>query len=782
MNVNIAFLTDKMIVGHGVDLVVDRMADGLSKRGYNCKVYCHHFDETFTKRKSYNIITIPPPEPANPLIYEKRFKKLSNYFNSKNIDLFIIQSFPFYSLTPLLKKPVLIIDYGIISTENLPLKRRLFYNYMKFSQNLFYFRKAYKIICISRFLLNLLPAYLRKKATCIYNGCDHYKKDNISKEEIKNFRQNLKLKTRDILLLFVGRLNPKNQPYKGIDELIKIYHKLSVKNKNVKLLAVGYGSKNDEENLKNQGILSISNAPEELMPLIFSSSDIYVTCSHWEGFNLPAVEAQSFGKPVICYDIGAHPEVVLDGKTGFTVKNKEQFFEKLELLVTNKVQRKQMGENAEEYIKKFSWDNTIDRYEDEIKKILNLNDYKKKLPDALVKNKKEITAIIINYNSSYSCLKECIGSLKNQTFKNMDILIFDNNSENDTINKIEKEYKNIKIIHSDKNVGLGNAINISLNSVESKFILISSFDVVYDKTAVEEFVEGIKKLDDSYLGLAPKIKFLYQKDYIENVGLCLDDSFYIGYQGIGQLDLDQYNKSEDILSLSFTSAFLKTLAFSDDKAGKIDPTFFLFYEDIDFCYRANLFGFKFKSCPSAVCYHRYAYSFRDDSTSFQEKYYYQKLNLLKTVYKNAEDENLKRILEIELGIQKDNLKDKNLRQVAKKILKNFKNSLGYLKEKRKIIQPLRKLTDRNIFTYLWGEYNFFDFVKNTPIYSIQNLQRSYQRLYVITGSQKYGEYVSYLENLDKTKFKIQKEISKKILHHKLEYEPESVHRFIDHID
>ncbi len=119
-------------------------------------------------------------------------------------------------------------------------------------------------------------------------------------------------------------------------------------------------------------------------------------------------------------------------------------------------------------------------------------------------------------------------------------------------------------------------------------------------------------------------------------------------------------------------------------AGQIDPTFFLFYEDIDFCYRANLLGYKFKSCPTAVCYHKYAYSFRDEATSFQVKYYYQKLNAMKTAFKNAEPANMKRIITNELGIQRQNLKDRNLKDVAKNIFRDYKKSLGYLKKQRTI--------------------------------------------------------------------------------------------------
>ncbi|GAG87930.1 unnamed protein product, partial [marine sediment metagenome] len=283
---------------------------------------------------------------------------------------------------------------------------------------------------------------------------------------------------------------------------------------------------------------------------------------------------------------------------------------------------------------------------------------------------------------------------------------------------------------------------------KTKYILISSFDVTYNAIAVAEFVESINKLGGSYMGLAPKIKLSYQRDYIESVGLYLDSNFYIGYNGIGQLDLNQYNRPEDIFGVSFTSGFLKTEAFANSAVGLMDPAFFLFYEDIDFCYRANLLGYRFKSCPTAVCYHKYAYSFRDEATSFQKKYYYLKLNLLKTAYKNAEKPNLTRIIDNELKIQKQNLRDINLKPIAKHIIRDFKKSIRYLKKQRKNIQFSRQSYDSDIIKYCWGGYGYFDIVKNEPICSILNLHNSYRRLFVLVGSRKYEEYVNYLINLE----------------------------------
>ena len=68
----------------------------------------------------------------------------------------------------------------------------------------------------------------------------------------------------------------------------------------------------------------------------------------------------------------------------------------------------------------------------------NLTKHYEKIP--------EISVLIINYNSSYECLKECIQSLKNQTYKDFKIIIVDNNSQNDTIDLINLD-KDVKITH-----------------------------------------------------------------------------------------------------------------------------------------------------------------------------------------------------------------------------------------------------------------------------------------------------------------------------------------------
>ncbi|GAI23407.1 unnamed protein product, partial [marine sediment metagenome] len=50
-------------------------------------------------------------------------------------------------------------------------------------------------------------------------------------------------------------------------------------------------------------------------------------------------------------------------------------------------------------------------------------------------------------------IKECLGSIKTQTHKNIEIIIFDNNSTYNVLEDIKKEFKDIKIIFSKRNLG-----------------------------------------------------------------------------------------------------------------------------------------------------------------------------------------------------------------------------------------------------------------------------------------------------------------------------------------
>lgn len=131
----------------------------------------------------------------------------------------------------------------------------------------------------------------------------------------------------DPVILFVGGL----RPVKGVHLLLKAFNLVKKEVPDAKLVIVGrpdypYYFK-ELKRLSNGSVTFIDFVPHDILPLYYNMCDLYATCTLWESFNNPIVEAQSCGKPVVVFDIGPHPEVV-DGN-GILVEagNVEKFAE-----------------------------------------------------------------------------------------------------------------------------------------------------------------------------------------------------------------------------------------------------------------------------------------------------------------------------------------------------------------------------------------------------------------------------------------------------------------------
>jgi glycosyltransferase involved in cell wall biosynthesis len=122
------------------------------------------------------------------------------------------------------------------------------------------------------------------------------------------------------LILYVGRISP----HKGIHLLIKSFLQIKHEFPDAKLLIVGkHTFDRYSSNLKamsDESVIFAGYVPDADIPIYYAACEIYATATFWEGFNLPLAEAQACGKPVVAFNIGPHPEVVLDGETGYLVK------------------------------------------------------------------------------------------------------------------------------------------------------------------------------------------------------------------------------------------------------------------------------------------------------------------------------------------------------------------------------------------------------------------------------------------------------------------------------
>ena len=159
-------------------------------------------------------------------------------------------------------------------------------------------------------------------------------------------------------IVAIGRLTYQ----KGFDRLIEIWHEFSVRHsesKNWKLQIIGSGEDKqmlddliNKYNLKNVEMVSNTSSISDY----YENAAFLAMTSRFEGLPMTLIEAQSFGLPIIAYDCLTGPSEVITQKSGFLIENnnKEEFVEKLQILITNGTLRNKMSVAAKEEMKRFS--------------------------------------------------------------------------------------------------------------------------------------------------------------------------------------------------------------------------------------------------------------------------------------------------------------------------------------------------------------------------------------------------------------------------------------------
>jgi glycosyltransferase involved in cell wall biosynthesis len=120
-----------------------------------------------------------------------------------------------------------------------------------------------------------------------------------------------------------------------------------------------------------------------------------------------------------------------------------------------------------------------------------------------------LISVIMNCHNGKKFLKSSLNSLIRQTYKNWELIFFDNNSKDDSI-KIVKYFndKRIKIFKSNKKFNLYHARNLALAKSKGKYLSFLDVDDLWEKNKLEVQLYFIKK--------NKKFKILYSNYFVKN--------------------------------------------------------------------------------------------------------------------------------------------------------------------------------------------------------------------------------------------------------------------------
>ncbi|MEY2596910.1 MAG: hypothetical protein RI965_2182 [Bacteroidota bacterium] len=211
--------------------------------------------------------------------------------------------------------------------------------------------------------------------------------------------------------------------------------------------------------------------------------------------------------------------------------------------------------------------------------------------------------ILLNWNS-YHYTKDCIQSMQKSIGEGFDIIVVDNGSEDQSGQRLAKEFPEIILLQQEKNLGFAGGNNKAFEyAIENdyEYVMMLNNDVFVEPT----FVFHLTNYMDHHPevgGIQPKIFFNNDRTKIWNGGSRYADYFgwtysknYMRKEGERQKNLHEVDWITGCAFLMRT-AVLK-------QVGLLNENFFIYYEDVDLSFRIKSAGYKLIFHPDSIIYH-----------------------------------------------------------------------------------------------------------------------------------------------------------------------------------
>lgn len=218
----------------------------------------------------------------------------------------------------------------------------------------------------------------------------------------------------------------------------------------------------------------------------------------------------------------------------------------------------------------------------------------------------DVSVIFVNYNTAQltvNAIKSVYDFTKNI---NLEIIVVDNNSIDNSVIEIRKKYPNILIIENKKNLGFGRANNLAMELAKGKYFFFLNTDTYLLNNAIEilyEFMENLENKNVAVVGaklVKPDYGYCVSDARFPNFKLFVKGSFLKYFYNKSYYINEYYNPIKSDINYPYETDYVSGADFFIrkeiiNKVGGFDKRFFLYAEETELTYRIK------KIIPSAKC-------------------------------------------------------------------------------------------------------------------------------------------------------------------------------------
>lgn len=246
-------------------------------------------------------------------------------------------------------------------------------------------------------------------------------------------------------------------------------------------------------------------------------------------------------------------------------------------------------------------------------------------------NKVDVSVIIVNYNVKHFA-EQCLHSVKTATGElSIEVFLVDNGSTDGSVEYLKNRFPSVEIIVNDENLGFGRANNLALSRAKGRYLLILNPDTILGEDTIKQLVNYLDA-NPRAGAVGPKILTREGSFDISSkrglptpwVAFCRLSGLaklFPGSRTFGRYDLLYLDPDQpaEVDSLVGSCMMVRDEAYR--QVGGFDEDYFMYGEDIDWCYRIKQAGWQVHYAPVTTIVHFRGESVRRSNLNRERAFY-----------------------------------------------------------------------------------------------------------------------------------------------------------------
>jgi GT2 family glycosyltransferase len=208
--------------------------------------------------------------------------------------------------------------------------------------------------------------------------------------------------------------------------------------------------------------------------------------------------------------------------------------------------------------------------------------------------------IVPNYNGA-PFLGDCLRSLERQTFVDAEVIVVDDASPDGSAEIVPNEFPSLRLIRLGRNGGFARAVNIGIAAARGEFVALLNNDAVADAGWLGELIGALERHPEAG-SAASKILLADDDSTLVSAGDVYRRAGVPNSRGVWERDSGQYDDETEVFGACGAACAYRRAVL--DEIGGFDERFFMYCEDVDLAFRAQLRGYRCIYAPRAVVRHR----------------------------------------------------------------------------------------------------------------------------------------------------------------------------------